>query len=72
MPGERVILGTRGDSSMVKVRWPDACPDEINDLNDAEELGAKWEEDELVTYDLEGMLDLHSYYKNNDYLVDND
>jgi hypothetical protein len=35
---------------MVPVRWTDACPDGLDDVETAEELGAKWEGDELVTY----------------------
>jgi hypothetical protein len=46
----RVVIGRRGDSSMVPVRWTDACPDGLDDVETAEELGAKWEGDELVTY----------------------
>ena len=46
---------------MVKVRWTDAAPDSLNDVDDAEELGAKWEGDELVTYDIDGLRELFSY-----------
>ena len=46
---------------MVKVRWTDAAPDSLNDVDDAEELGAKWEGDELVTYDIDGFRELFSY-----------
>ena len=40
---EREVLGRKGSSSMVKVRWTDAAPSSLNDVDDAEELSAKWE-----------------------------
>ena len=70
--GERVVLGTKGTSSMVKIRWTDKIPGDINDVDDAQEMGATWEGDELVTYDLDGMVGLLEYYTNNEYLPDND
>lgn len=72
MPRERVVIGRRTASTMVPVRWTEACPDDLNDLEAAEELGAAWEGDELVTYDLDGMVELLEYYTNNEYLPDND
>ena len=69
---ERVVLGRKGTSSMVKVRWTEAAPDALNDVGDAEELGALWEGDELVTYDIESFRDLFTYYENNEYQSDND
>lgn len=52
--GERVVSGRKGASSMVKVRWTDKAPANINHVSDAEEMGAQRERDELVTYDFEG------------------
>jgi len=69
---QRVVLGRKGTSSMVKVRWTEAAPDSLSDVSDAEELGATWEGDELVTYDIEGFRELFTYYENNDYQIDND
>lgn len=57
---------------MVPVRWTDECPPELDDVESAEELGAQWEGDELVTYDFGGMKELLAYYKDDDYLIDND
>ena len=51
---------------MVKIRWTDKAPDALNDIEDAEEMGAKWEGDELVTYDFEGFLEQFAYYESND------
>ena len=42
------------------------------EVADAEELGAVWEDNELVTYDLPGFNDLFEYYANNEWLPDND
>jgi predicted alpha/beta-fold hydrolase len=69
---ERVVLGRRGDSSMVKIRWSDAAPQALNEISEAEELGAVWEGNELVTYDLVGFCDLFEYYTDNTWLPDND
>ncbi len=57
---------------MVKVRWTDAAPQALYEVSDAEELGAVWEGDELVIYDLPGFCDLFEYYAGNTYLPDND
>jgi len=70
--GERVVLGRKGTSSMVKVRWTDKVPGDMNEVSDAEEMGATWEGDELVTYDYDGFLEQYAYYESNDYMVDND
>ncbi len=72
MAENRVVIGKKGDSSMVPVRWTQECPDDLDDVETAEELGAKWEGDELVTYDVDGFRELFSYYESNDYQIDND
>ena len=69
---EGVVLGTRGTSSMVKIRWTDKIPGDINDVDDAQEMGATWEGDELVTYDYDGFLEQYEFYVSNDYMIDND
>jgi hypothetical protein len=38
----------------------------------AEELGAKWEGDELVTYDYPSFVGLLEYYEEDEYMSDND
>lgn len=57
---------------MVKAHWTEVAPGSLNDVEEAEELGAKWEGDELVTYDIDGFKGLYEYYEGNDFLVDND
>jgi hypothetical protein len=68
---ERVVLARKG-ASMVRVRWTEACPEGLYRVEEAEELGARWEGDELVTYDLDGFVELYKYYESNEYLPDND
>ena len=70
--GERVVLGTKGTSSMVKVRWTDKIPGDLNDVDDALEMGAVWEGGELVTYDFDGFLEQYAFCESNDYMIDND
>jgi hypothetical protein len=55
---------------MVRAHWTEDAPETLNDVGDAEELGAKWEGDELITYDLDGFKELYEYYETNDYLSD--
>ncbi len=49
----RVVLCRKG-KSMVKFLWTGAEPSGMFEVEVAEELGARWEGDELVTYDLSG------------------
>ena len=69
---ERVVLARKSGSSMVGPQWTEACPEGLYKVEEAEELGAKWEGDELVTYDLEGFRQLYDYYESDEYLPDND
>lgn len=50
----------------------DEAPLGLNEVEWAEELGAKWEGDELVTYDYPTFNALLKYYENDEYLPDND
>ena len=71
--GERVVLGRRNNvSTMVPFHWSPDAPPGLNDLDWAEELGAKWEGEELVTYDYPTFVGLLGYYERNEYLPDND
>ncbi|MGH9124453.1 MAG: hypothetical protein ACRDZ8_06965 [Acidimicrobiales bacterium] len=67
----RVVLG-RKERGMVSFRWTGTEPSGMFETELAEELGARWEGDELVTYDLPGMRDLFEYHQSDDYLIDND
>jgi hypothetical protein len=71
--GERVVLGQRNKfTTMVPFRWSAEAPLGLNDVEWAEELGAKWEGDELVTYDYPSFIGLFEYHESSDYLSDND
>ena len=69
--GNRVVLGRRPATGFVKIQWTDAAPEGLYRLEEAEELGARWEGDELVTYDIDGFVELFSsYYRRDEYLPD--
>ncbi len=51
---ERVVLAHR-TSGFVPFQWTDEAPEGLNDDEVAVEYGARWEGDELVTYDLPGL-----------------
>lgn len=69
--GQRVVLARR-KNTMARFEWTGDEPEGMYDLEVAEDMGARWEDDELVTYDLPGLMALYEYHKNNDYLIDND
>ena len=69
--GQRVVLA-RKTNNIARHRWTGAEPDGMYELDVAEGLGAAWEGDELVTYDLPGLVALYEYHKNDEYLIDND
>jgi hypothetical protein len=67
---ERVILARR-TSGFVPFQWTGAEPEGLDDLDTALTLGARWEGDELVIYDLPSFRhDFASF--DEDYLSDND
>jgi len=67
---ERVVLARR-TTGFQPFQWSGAEPDEISDTDEAVELGAQWEGDELVTYDLAGFR-LAVASQGDDFLNDND
>lgn len=50
--GERVVLAVATPGGFVPYRWTGDEPDGLFDASVACMLGAQWEGDELVTYDL--------------------
>jgi hypothetical protein len=67
---ERIILARRA-SGFVPFQWTGAEPEGLDDLDTALALGARWEGEELVTYDMAAFRhDFASY--DQDYLPDND
>ena len=67
---ERVVLGRR-ENSMIRFRWTGAEPKDLNDVDLAEEFGATWEGDELVTYALDSLV-WQMEHMSDDYMYDND
>jgi len=55
-PGKRVVLGRRDDTTMVGFQWTGAEPEGLNEPYEAESLGAVWEGDDLVTYNLDHLV----------------
>lgn len=56
---------------MVGFRWSGAEPKDLNDVKLAEEFGAIWEGDELVTYDMESVVG-QMEHMSDDYMYDDD
>ncbi len=68
--GDRVVLARRA-TGFQPFQWTGQEPAELNDEDEALALGAIWEGDELVTYDLWTMR-LQAASEMDDYLNDND
>lgn len=49
---ERIVLGRKDPRTMVGFQWTGAEPQELSDPEHALALGAVWEGDELVTYNI--------------------
>ncbi len=52
---QRVVLGRRTEEAMVRFQWAPAAPPGLDDPELALGLGAVWEDQDLVTYDLAGL-----------------
>ncbi|MDP9453898.1 MAG: hypothetical protein M3P97_11090 [Actinomycetota bacterium] len=68
--GDPVVLARRA-TGFHPFQWTGQEPAELNDEDEALALGAIWEGDELVTYDLSTMR-LQAASEMDDYLNDND
>lgn len=67
---ERIVLARR-TSGFVPFQWTGAEPEGLDDADVAMALGACWEGDELVTYDLAAFR--HGFASfDEDYMSDND
>lgn len=53
MSENRIVLGRRDDRTIIGFQWTGAEPGALNDPDFAVSLGAVWEADELVTYNLD-------------------
>ncbi|MGH8903106.1 MAG: hypothetical protein ACRDYA_15910, partial [Egibacteraceae bacterium] len=67
---ERVVLARR-TSGFVPFQWTGAEPDGLDDVKVATALGARWEDDELVIYDLDAFRHEVASF-DEDYMSDND
>lgn len=67
---ERIVLAHR-TSGFVPFQWTDEAPEGLNDEDVALAYGARWEDDELVTYDMAG-LRLGVGSEEDDFINDND
>jgi len=68
---ERVVLARKDPSSMVGLQWTGAEPEGMFDTDDAVLLGAEWEGDELVCYNMDALR--HAFLHAPDgYLEDSD
>ncbi len=50
--GERVVLARRTGGGFVPYQWTGEEPAGLDDDEVAQAYGARWEDDELVTYDM--------------------
>lgn len=69
--GERVVLAHKDSRMMVAFQWTGVEPAGLNEADFAEALGAKWEGDELVTYNLSAFNHAFEHYRE-EYLTDPD
>lgn len=67
----RIVLARR-ENSMIGWRWTGDEPPGLNDLDVALQMGARWEGDELVHYDMEALHWQLEQYHGGDYMTDND
>lgn len=68
---ERVVLGRKDPMTMVGFQWTGAEPDGLSDTKMAEFLGAVWEGDELVTYNVRELRHNFDHF-GDEYLYDPD
>lgn len=67
-----MVLARLGRTSMVKYHWTADVPDGVSDVDLLEDLGARWEGEELVTYDLADLVERIEASESSEYLIDND
>jgi hypothetical protein len=67
----RVVLAQKAPWSMVGYQWTGAEPEGLDDVDHALALGAVWEDDELVTYNVR-LLKFNFEHWHVEYLEDSD
>ena len=71
MSDDRVVLARKDEMSMVSLQWTGEEPEGLSDTEFAEALGATWEGNELVVYDMEEFTHKYDHYED-DWLSDPD
>lgn len=69
--GERVVLARKDSRTMVGFQWTGLEPPGLSESDFAEALGAVWEGDQLVTYNLSAFTHAFEHYAD-EYLTDPD
>lgn len=69
--GDRVVLARKDPRKMVSFQWTGQEPEGLNESEFAEALGAVWEGDQLVTYNLPAFKHAFEHYSE-EYLTDPD
>ena len=69
--GERVVLARKDARTMVGFQWTGLEPAGLNESDFAVALGAVWEGDQLVTYNLRAFMHAFEHYTD-EYLTDPD
>jgi hypothetical protein len=70
-PGERIVLARRTPEGMVKFQWTGAEPPGLDSIDFAEQIGAIWEGNELVTYNMQHLLHNYGHWAD-EFLEDSD
>ena len=70
-PRQRVVLARIAPETMVGLQWTGQEPAGLFDVDLARGLGAGWEGDELVTYDLPALIHEFDHWRD-EYLTDPD
>jgi hypothetical protein len=71
LQGERVVLARKEPRTMVGFQWTGQEPAGLNEPEFAEALGAVWEGDLLVTYNLDAFKHAFDHYSD-EFLTDPD
>jgi hypothetical protein len=67
----RVVLGHKDPSTMVGFQWSGSEPEGLYDTEEAVALGAVWEDDELVCYNLAALEHAHRHHSD-EWMEDSD
>jgi hypothetical protein len=71
LEGDRVVLARSTPHAFVKFQWTGAEPEGLDDPEWAEALGAVWDGDELVTYNMAQLRHNFAHWSD-EFVVDDD